>query len=76
MTEQLLFFYDWLRDNPVVAILMVITLGLMFRQQPRQTVKFLVTACILVGLGYILEGLTDFTLYGSVLKERMVMPSR
>ncbi len=71
MTEQLLFLYGWLRENPVVAILILITLGLMFWQQPRQTVKFLVTACILVGLGYILESLIDFTFYGAALKERM-----
>lgn len=72
MTAQLIFLFDWFMENPLVAVLTVIVLLLMLWQQPRQTIKFFVAVAVLVMLGYVAEGLVNFTLYGAFLKHSMV----
>ena len=62
----------WLMVNPVVALGIGVVVALMLWRQPRQTLKLALIILVLVGLGYLVSGIIDFTMGSAVVKERMI----
>jgi len=64
--------WGWLMANPIAALGIGVVVALMLWRQPRQTMKLGLIILVLVGLGYLVSGIVDFTMGSAVVKERMI----
>jgi hypothetical protein len=68
--------WDWIVANPFFGLGIAVVVAFLLWKQPRQTVKLVIAICVLVGLGYLVSGIIDFTMDSAVVKERVMEKSQ
>ena len=66
----------WLMANPIAALGIGVVVALMLWRQPRQTMKLGLIILVLVGLGYLVSGIIDFTMGSAAVKESGIQKSQ
>lgn len=68
--------WSWVMSNPLVGLGMGAVVAFLFWKQPRQTMRLLIAALVLVALGYLVSGIIDFAMDSAVVKERAMDKSQ
>jgi hypothetical protein len=66
----------WLASNPIALFGILAVVALLLWKQPRQTVKLLLAALVIVALGYLVSGLAHFAMGSAVVKGQMIEKSQ
>ena len=68
--------WSWVMSNPLIGLGMGAVVVFLFWKQPRQTMRLLIAALVLVALGYLVSGIIDFAMDSAVVKERAMDKSQ
>ncbi len=68
--------WSWVMSNPLVGLGMGAVVAFLFWKQPRQTMRLLIAALVLVALGYLVSGIIDFAMDSAMVKERAMDKSQ
>ena len=68
--------WDWIAANPLFGLGIAAVAALLFWKRPGQAIKLVIAICVLVGLGYLVSGIIDFTMGSAVVKERVIEKSQ
>ena len=68
--------WSWVMSNPLIGLGMGAVVAFLFWKQPRQTMRLLIAALVLVALGYLVSGINDFAMDSAMVKERAMDKSQ
>ena len=68
--------WSWVMSNPLIGLGMGAVVAFLFWKQPRQTMRLLIAALVLVALGYLVSGIIDFAMDSAMVKERAMDKSQ
>ena len=68
--------WSWIMSNPLIGLGVGTVVVFLFWKQPRQTMRLLIAALVLVALGYLVSGIIDFAMDSAVVKERAMDKSQ
>lgn len=68
--------WSWVMSNPLIGLGMGAVVAFLFWKQPRQTMRLLIAALVLVALGYLVSGIIDFAMDSAMVKERVMDKSQ
>lgn len=68
--------WSWVMSNPLVGLGMGAVVAFLFWKQPRQTMRLLIAALVLVALGYLVSRIIDFAMDSAMVKERAMDKSQ
>lgn len=68
--------WAWLMGNPFAVLGILAVVALLLWKQPRQTVKLLLAALVIVALGYLVTGIAHFTMDSAGVKGQLIEKSQ
>ena len=76
MHSFIMGIWAWVLANPLFGLGIAAVGALLFWKRPGQAIKLVIAICVLVGLGYLVSGIIDFTMDSAVVKERAIEKSQ